>query len=378
MHQLSHTLRSYEFRRKFSIISISKKPPAQIDTYIPMDAEKKPAEAAGSTPPPSEQAVPQDALEKPNEELTSTTGTGALTAAGGSAADGSGKAPKKPGGIKAFLKRFNVYLLLFLLVVVLAAAVSVVSYLNSKKPPKTPGIASQTLTPDTLKQLANSDATVGDSGQTLTVQGNAVFSGQVLVRSDLNVAGTIKLGGTLSVPGLTVSGNTNLDATQINSLQVATGSTFQGVATFQNGINVAGSSAFTGTLTAGQITVTKLILSGNAVLQVPNHLAFTGSSPGRSINGGVLGGGGSASVNGSDTSGTVNVNSGNSPGAGCFVTITFNQKFTNTPHVLVTPIGAAAGQGAWYVNRSTTSFSICTNSPFPGNQTFAYDYFVAG
>jgi cytoskeletal protein CcmA (bactofilin family) len=249
--------------------------------------------------------------------------------------------------------------------------------LNSKKLPTTPTIATQQLTEDALKQLANSDATVGGSGQTLTVQGNAVFSGQVLVRSDLSVAGDIKLGGTLVAQNLTASGQVNLADTQINSLQVANGTTFQGAVTIQHDLNVGGTSSFSGPITAGQITVTKLIMSGNAQLQVPNHIAFTGASPSRtSIGAGALGAGGSASVNGSDTTGTINVNTGSGTSPGCFITMRFNQPFSSTPHVLISPVGAAAGQAEYYVNRSSSSFSVCTANAAPANQAFAYDYFI--
>jgi hypothetical protein len=298
-----------------------------------MGEEKKPEEAAGSASaaPPAEQAVAKDALTKSNEELGQDAASETPLNADGTTSV-NGKPGKKLSPLKKFLRRFNIYLLLFLLIIVVASVVSIVGYLNGKKQPKAPTITNQTLTQDQLKQLANSDATVGDTGQTLTVQGNAIFSGQVLVRSNLNVAGTIQLGSTLSVPSLTVSGKTNLADTQINSLQVA----------------------------------------------VPNHVAFTGASPGRTINFGVLGAGGSASVNGSDMAGTVNINTGSGPAAGCFVTLTFSRAFTATPHVTATPIGAAAGQMQWYINRSTTSFSICTNTTPPINQAFAFDYFITG
>ncbi len=334
-----------------------------------MEPDKKPEEKAGAAAS-TEQAVPQDALEKTNEEL------GAEAPAPTPATDADGKPPKKPNALKAFFKRFNVYLLLFVLVVVIAGVITTVGYLNGKKAPKAPTVATQTLNQDTLKQLENSDATVGDTGQTLTVQGNAIFSGQVLIRSNLNVAGTIQLGSAFTVPELTVSNTANLATTQISTLQVAQNTTLQGTVTVQNSLNVGGSTAFSGPVTAGQITVTKLIMSGNATLEVPNHIGFTGASPSRSINQSVLGTGGSASVNGSDTTGTVNVNTGNGPTAGCFVTVTFNKPFTSSPHVIVSPIGAAAGQNQFYVNRSTSSFSICQATPAPANQVFAYDYFV--
>jgi cytoskeletal protein CcmA (bactofilin family) len=343
-----------------------------------MADEQKPQDAAGAAadgqaPPAASQAVPQDALEKTNEELGEA-------AAGQTPVPSTpdGKPAKQPSALKKFLKKFNLYLLLFALVVLVGVVVTVVAYLNSKKAPKEPSIATKQLTQADLKQLANSDATVGDTGQTLTVQGNAIFSGQVLVRSNLNVAGTIQLGGEFDVPELVVSNTANLNSTQVSSLQVSQGSTFQGLVTVQNGLNVGGSTAFSGPVTAGQITVTKLIMSGNASLEIPNHLNFTGASPGRTISPSVLGVGGSASINGSDVTGTININSGSGPTAGCFMNVTFNRPFTNTPHVLISPVDAAAGQTEYYVTRNTTGFSLCTNNAAPANQVFAFDYFITG
>src|SRR5580765_1585907 len=120
-----------------------------------MEAEKKPdAASSDDKKPATEQSVPADALEKSNDELAADNPTETTSSELGP----DGKPPKKPSGIKALLKRFNVYLLLFGLVVVVALVVSVVSYLNSKKAPQAPTISTQSLTTDTLKQLANSDA----------------------------------------------------------------------------------------------------------------------------------------------------------------------------------------------------------------------------
>jgi len=338
-----------------------------------METDKKPDEAKEASEP--AQSAPADALEKTNEELGQSAASETAVNADGSTAK-DGKPAKKLNPLKQFLKRFNVYLLLFVLVVLVAVVVAAVGYLNGKKTPKTPSANSQTLSADTLKQLANSDATVGDTGQTLTIQGNAIFSGQVLVRSDLNVAGTIKLGNELNVPNLTVANTSNLSTAQANTLQVAQGSTFQGTVTIQHDLNVGGTASFSGPIVAAQITVTTLTMSGNAQLNVPNHIGFPGASPGRQIFPNVLGAGGSASVNGSDNTGTVNINTGSGPTAGCFITMTFNRPFASTPHVLISPVGIGAGQTQYYVNRSTTTLSICTANTPPANSVMAYDYFI--
>ena len=316
-----------------------------------------------------EQKLPADALSRTPDDLADEQ-------AAIKAKEEAKKPPvKKVSALRRFFRKVNIYFLLFLLTLVIAAAIVSVYYLNSQKEPIVPTIGSQDLTEDSLKQLANKDASVGDSSQTLTIQGSAIINGQTLMRGNLSVAGNIQSGGSLKAPTLTVSGATNLGDTQINTLQVASNTAIQGNTSLRN-LTVAGSSNFSGDMKASQITASKLILSGNATLEIPNHISFTGPSPSRSITSSVLGGGGSASINGSDTTGTVNINTGNSPTAGCFVRITFHQAFTKQPHVIISPVGNAAGRTQYFVNRDTTGFSICTAAPSPANQAFAFDYFV--
>lgn len=341
--------------------------------------EEKPSEQE-ATPSDNEQApsehdsqAPADALSRTPEDLEEEAGKASDEIDAASSAEEANA--KKLSPLKRVLRKVNVYLLLFILIAVIGGAVALVTYINSQKAPDTPDVASQQLSADALKQLANTDATVGNSSQTLTIQGNAIITGQTLTRGNLNVAGNLQTGGSIQGPSLTISGATNLGATQINSLQIATTLAVQGATTLGD-LNVAGTSSFNGAMTASQITVTHLILSGNASLQVPNHIAFTGPSPTRTVNNAVLGNGGTMSVNGSDTAGTININTGNNTVAGCFARIIFQQTFTNQPHVIVSPIGSAAGQTQYYVDRNTSGFSICTANAAPPNQTFGFDYFV--
>lgn len=323
------------------------------DTSTKSDNQQAPVDALSRTP---------DDLEQEHAEQLSASATKLPEA-------------KKVSPFRRLLRRLNLYFLVFLLLIVLAAAVTIVNYLNSKKVAPEPNIATQGLSQDALKQLANSDASVGDTSQTLTIQGNAIIAGQTLTRGNLNVAGNFQSGGSIQGPSLTISGQSNLGATQVNSLQVATNTAVQGSTTLRD-LNVAGTSSFSGAMTASQLTVSRLILSGNGILQIPNHISFTGPTPGRSINSVVLGAGGSASINGSDTAGTVNINTGSGTTAGCFVRVNFQQNFANQPRVIISPIGAAAGRTDYYVDRSNSGFSICTSSPAPTNQAFAFDYFV--
>lgn len=320
------------------------------------------------------QQAPADALSRTPGDLEEEK-TQAAAASPSPAA--SRKTSKKSSALRRFLRRINVYFLLFVLITAIVGAYMVVSYLNSQTDTPTATIEPQELTEEALKDLANTDASVGSPSQTLTIQGNAIIDGQTLMRGNLNVAGNFQTGGSIQSPGLTISGNSNLGSTQINNLQVAQDTAIEGNTSMRD-LSVSGAASFAGAVNTAQLTVSRLIMSGNGVIEIPNHLSFTGPTPGRSISPGVLGAGGSATVNGSDTSGTVNVNTGSGPSAGCFIRVIFARSFSSQPHVLVTPVGAAAGQTQHYVERDQSGFSICTANPAPAGQSFAFDYFVTG
>ncbi len=335
-----------------------------------MDENEKPTNEQQPEITNVEQA-PSDALSRTPDDLEGEQAAQAAT----SATPAEEPAEKKPSGIKGLARRVNVYLLLFILIVAIAAIITAVNYINSQKEPEPPTVGTSELTEEQLQQLATTDASVGDVNQTLTIRGNAVIDGQTLMRGNLNIAGNLQTGGSIQGPSLTISGTSNLGQAQINTLQVAGDVAIQGNMSGQN-ISIAGTSTFSGPMTASRISVTELVLSGNATLNIPNHISFIGPTPGRTVNPAQLGSGGSASVSGSDTSGTVNVTTGNSPAAGCMVRIVFNQQFSNIPRVVLTPIGSAGGLTQYYVERDRTGFSICAATPAPGNQSFAFDYFV--
>ncbi len=320
----------------------------------------------------------ENALEKPPEELNALESLSDTDDTVHAAPDEAQKKPtKKPEDKKGFRKIlgfFNVYLLIFLLLVVVTGIVFIVSYINSQKEPQQPTTALQNLTQEQLSEIANGDAKVGDPRYVLNIQSDAVFAGNALVKGDLNVAGSVQLGQGLTIPTLTVSGASNLAQVQANTLQVATTSVFQGAVTLQN--DLTGRSAnFGGSLTASTINTGSLTLAGNGSLTLNNHIKTSGPTPSRS-QGSAVGSGGSSSVSGSDIAGTLNVNTGGSTAPGCFATITFRQSFSSTPRVIVSPVGSAAGQTQLYVNRSTTNFSICTANAAPSGRSFAFDYFV--
>ena len=319
-----------------------------------------------TTPPVDAVEDDSDALEKPDASTVDAT-----PAAGG-APVASIKPAKK--GLKQKLAAFNLYLLLFVFIMLIAGVVIFITYLQAKKQETTSVISSQKLDTAALKQLANSDATVGDPKQLLSVQSNAVFAGKVLVKDTLEVAGGIQVNGPVALSGLSVSGQTNLTETQVGrNLTVAGDIAVQGGLTLQKSLQVNGGGSFSGPLSAPQITVTGIQINSDLVLT--HHIAAGGPSPSRS-NGTALGSGGTASVNGSDTAGSITINTGSGPPAGCFTNIIFAQKYNTVPHVIVTPIGSDAGGLDYYVTKTTSGFSICDKSAPPSGASFGFDYFV--
>jgi cytoskeletal protein CcmA (bactofilin family) len=281
---------------------------------------------------------------------------------------------KGPSFFKRIWAKMNIYILIFVLVMLVASAVVVVLTVKDRQQANVQNtINTQGLSESTLKQLANSEATIGSSSQILNIESNAIFAGSILIKKDLEVAGNIKMNGALALPGITVSGTSTLNQVQATTLNLSGAATVNGTLTARGGLSVTGNGSFTGNVSATQLTTGSLQLNGDLILT--HHITGGGAIPGLS-RGIALGSGGTASVSGSDTSGSITINTGSAPGAGCFATVNFAKAFNGPPHVSVTPIGAAAGGIAFYVNRSSTSFSVCTTSPAAAGQTFGFDYII--
>lgn len=333
------------------------------------------------TPAPSAEPADTSSLESPDSDANAleTPEPGGSQTVDATSTTGTSGPPEpqphpKKGGIKSLLRRFNFYLLLFIFILIIAGGILMVAYFQSKAASKTSTLKTQTLTQNTLNQVANSDATVGNTQQVLNVQSSAVFAGKVLVRQDLEVAGSLRIGGTVGLTNLTVAGTTQLGQVQVNKdLSIAGDNAIQGAVTIGKSLQVSGSGNFSGPLSAPQITTSNFSLNND--LTLTHHIVAGGGTPGRS-SGSALGSGGTSSVSGSDTAGAVTINTGSSPPAGCFVTVNFTQKYNNTPHILLTPVGSGAGGLAYYVNRTSTGFSICDATAPPSGTSFAFDYFV--
>lgn len=280
---------------------------------------------------------------------------------------------QKKGNIFArLLSHLNIYMLAFLLILILAGGVTFIAMQTNKKAEDQKKAAAQ-LGKDQLAALQDSATKIGDPKQVLNVESNTIFSGKVLVRDSLDVAGSINVGGALALPGITVNGPSNFDQIVANNLQTTANASVGGQLTVQKGLNVTGAAVFTGSITASQINIDHLQITGDLILS--RHIDAGGASPSKVSGGGALGSGGTSSVSGTDTAGTITINTGSGTTTGCFITITFAQKFSATPHVVVTPVGLGAAALNYYIdNRTTNGFQLCTASLPPTGTTFSFDF----
>lgn len=273
------------------------------------------------------------------------------------------------------LGNVNPYLVLFGLVVLVGLLIAYVSNrLNNQADPSSLTFEGSELDQAAIDQLLQAEQNIGNVDQTLTVAANAIFNGKILVKSDLDVAGSIRVGGPLNLPGITVAGNSEFDDVTVgNSLSILGGASIQQGLTVQGGVNISENLSVGGTISASKISADAIEFSGD--LTLTRHIDTGGSSPSKA-NGTALGSGGTVSVSGNDIAGTVTINTGGSAPAGYFVRINFTNTYSSTPSVIITPANSNAGVLDYYTQRDSSGFRIGTASNPADSTTFIFDYFV--
>jgi hypothetical protein len=170
-----------------------------------------------------------DSLETLEEQDTAVTAVPDAQDATGDGAKKPDLMKKKSSLVTKITNRVNVYLLGFILLIIVSLIiVFVVVQSSNKQAAEEKIISTQELTQEAIDSLSGNEATVGDPKQLLNIESNAVFAGKVLIRDGLDVAGPIKVGGDLSLPGITVSGKSAFDEVQLNSLSIAGDTSVQG------------------------------------------------------------------------------------------------------------------------------------------------------
>ena len=288
------------------------------------------------------------------------------------------EAPKQvnssSGLLTGLLARFNIYIFVLVILVMLAVVFILIAYFGSKSSTNTSQLVTENLTPATLKQIAGSDTNIGSSNEVLNIAGSSIFSGNILARSTLQVAGNLTVGGTVALNNLSINGTGQFGQLNVTkNLSVTGDSNIQGNQNIGKTLQVNGGATFGGAISAPQVTTTSLSLDGDLVIS--HHIDTSGSIP-TVKSGSAIGTGGTVSISGDDTAGNVSINTGTNVSSGCFATISFTTAFNKTPSVEITPVGTEAGGLAYYVTQSNTSFSICDASSPPASASFGFNYFV--
>jgi len=275
------------------------------------------------------------------------------------------------------LSNLNIYLILFGLIITLTAVIITITYLQSQQPIKNQNsFKTQNLTQNSLNQIAANDASIGTPKQDLNVEANTVFAGKVLISHGLQVAGGVQVNGALNLTSLTVKGTGNFQQlSDSGNLTVSGTTSLQGSTTIASSLQVNGNANFNGQISSPQITTNSLQLNGN--LQLTHHLIVSGPSP-TSTSLASIGQGGTSTVNGTDTAGSININTGVNPSPGCLININFSTAYSQTPYIIISPVGKDSAGLEYYINKNSSSFEICSNLTPPAQATIEFDYIVIG
>lgn len=196
-------------------------------------------------------------------------------------------------------------------------------------------------------KLTASDASLAKLQAGETSLGKVVVNGEIsadtlLLRKDLTVPGTSRFSGPVTMGQLL---------------------------TVNNNVNVTGSLAVGGSLSVKNFQASSL--TSDSVLTIGGHIVTRGATPG--VNGGAgLGGGGTVTLSGTDTSGSVSLGIGTGNSGGLLCEVAFAQRYDSTPHVVITPVGRYMNL---YVNRSANGFQIYSDGAIPAGG-YAIDYIV--
>jgi hypothetical protein len=252
--------------------------------------------------------------------------------------------------------------------------------------------ASVTISQAALDKLGVNRSSVGDLGVQLVVNPDSKFNGKLTVSGDTSIGGQLKLNnkllaanasftqfeaGTAALNTLNVNSDSTLSKLSLRNDFIVNGKTnLQGsvtvnqLLTVNGGVNVAGNLAVGGILSVNTFRASALTIDNG--ITFGGHVITKGSAP-HAVRGSATGSNGTVSISGNDASGSVAVNIGVGASAGTLISVTFNRAYGAAPHVVVTPIGR--GVGSFYVNRSSSGFSISVDAGLsPGG--YGFDYIV--
>ena len=216
-------------------------------------------------------------------------------------------------------------------------------------PPTTVVINTQSLDNGTLNQLTPTNGS--EVKQQLTISPNTIFKNDVTVQGSAEIAKSLTVGGPVNI---------------------------QNAANVRDNLSVGGNLTVNGLITAaslsvGSLTISSINLSSNLVFG--GHIVPFGSEP--AVRQSVAAAGGSVSISGNDTSGTITINTGNGAlTAGELAIITFRTAFSTTPKVQLTPLNVGASGLRYYATHTAGFFTVNTSTAPTSGTTYIFDYLV--
>jgi hypothetical protein len=273
-----------------------------------------------------------------------------------SSGSGQGDSPrlKRPRNYRKLRRRL---LATLLIIIVLAGAGTTIAMLSrpGKQQGPTVVINTQSLDNGTLNQLTPQGD--GQAKQQLTISPDTIFKSNVTVQGSTELVKDLSVSGKVNVQGdSNISGNLSVG----KSLSVGSNLTVNGLITAAS-------------LNVGSLTLSSINLSSNLVFG--GHLVPSGNAPsGRASSASA---GGSVSIEGNDTAGTITITTGSGgliPGE--MAVITFKTMFNGTPKVQLTPLNSAASGLRYYATHTASFFTLNTSVAPTGNTTYIFDYLV--
>lgn len=214
----------------------------------------------------------------------------------------------------------------------------------------------------------------GTPAEVLTITSPTFFKERAAFASDLKVIGGVQVTGPTALTDLIVDKTATFNAVNLKGALAVSGA-----ATIGGSLTTGGNGSFGGTLSSTTISTRDLTVSGT--LNLSGHLAISGQSP-TVAPGSQSGSGATASVEGNDSGGTIQLNTGSlnpntMPNGGLLAELTFRAAYPKVPHVVITAVGANTGALSLYVIKTATGFTVGSTKAPQANTSYAFDYWIS-
>lgn len=254
-------------------------------------------------------------------------------------------------------------IILLLIILLGVGAALLIKDAISKHSNKTVVINTQSLSNGTLNKVTSQLGNEGQVSTQLTITPSTLFKNSVEIQGKTTTDSDLDVGGNFNTKG---SSNLYGPVNARSSLAV------QGSGSYGGNLSVTG-LVTAASLSVGSINISTINLSGD--INVGGHIIPSGAVP--SVSASAASSGGSATITGNDTAGTVTINIGaGKTVAGELAIITFHKAFATTPKVQLTPLNSASAQIFYYVSQSPTFFTV-NSAGMPANgASYTFNYLV--